>query len=315
MYHAEIKRIVTAVAFWLISLCAPGLAAADNGAGAPVACDGALKQGGLIVCHAPAGSEVQIGDMRRTAPASGVVTYGLRRNAPEALNVSAVTPDGHSADLALAIIPRMDPVRRIEGLDCDKVDARTKEQKAHASASWVKKVKAFARFDAAEPQFGAFIRPAEGKTSSPFGPARTYVGISAETGEPCDKTSVHRGYDIAAPIGTAIIAPAAGTVVLAEDDLYYEGGTVFLDHGAGLVSVFMHMSEVDVSVGDSVQTSDRLGAVGNTGRTTGPHLHWAVKWRDETRESRDQDRYIDPALLLDMSPAVWSSAPTPAGPS
>ena len=115
------------------------------------------------------------------------------------------------------------------------------------------------------------------------------------------KERPHFGYDIAAPTGAPIIAPAAGIVTLAEDDLYYEGGTVFLDHGQGLVSIFLHMSQVDVEVGDVLQAGDGIGAVGATGRVTGAHLHWAVKWRNTTSDSRDGDFYIDPALLLDMN--------------
>jgi murein DD-endopeptidase MepM/ murein hydrolase activator NlpD len=120
------------------------------------------------------------------------------------------------------------------------------------------------------------------------------------TGEPCESVSVHRGYDMAAPVGTPIVAPAAGTVILADPDLYYEGGAIFLDHGHGLVSVFMHLSEVDVKAGDTVERGDLLAKSGNTGRTTGPHLHWAVKWRNPEASNRGGDFYIDPALLLDL---------------
>ncbi|MEQ9315863.1 MAG: M23 family metallopeptidase, partial [Henriciella sp.] len=144
-----------------------------------------------------------------------------------------------------------------------------------------------------------FIKPAVGPTSSPFGPTRKYIGVGVD-GKECESTSVHRGYDMAVPTGTLITAPAAGTVILGDPDLYYEGGAVFLDHGGGLVSVFMHMSRVDVEAGDVVATGEPLGLSGNTGRTTGPHLHWAVKWRNTASDDRDGDFYIDPALLLEL---------------
>ncbi|MEM0986824.1 MAG: M23 family metallopeptidase [Pseudomonadota bacterium] len=236
-------------------------------------------------------------------PDTGLATFGLRRDAPPELEIKEV--GGSGASLVFSIAPRKDPVRRIEGMDCDKVDARSDAQKAHASRSWVKKTEAFQRFDGSARLLAGFNWPTEGRPTSPFGPVRTYEGISAVTGEPCEKTSVHRGYDIAAPIGTPIIAPAAGTVILAEDDLYYEGGTIFLDHGAGLVSVFMHMSDVDVAVGETVVLGQKLGAVGNTGRTTGPHLHWAVKWRDMGSDDRSRDRYIDPELLVELGAEIW----------
>ena len=91
-------------------------------------------------------------------------------------------------------------------------------------------------------------------------------------------------------------------MILGDPDLYYEGGAVFLDHGQGLVSVFMHMSKVDVTAGDKVEAGEQVGLSGNTGRTTGPHLHWAVKWRNQATLNRDEDFYIDPALLLALEP-------------
>ena len=78
---------------------------------------------------------------------------------------------------------------------------------------------------------------------------------------------------------------------------------LFPDHGHGLVSVFMHLSAVDVTAGDEVGTGDLLAKTGNSGRTTGPHLHWAVKWRNPEASSRDGDFYIDPALLLELQAA------------
>jgi murein DD-endopeptidase MepM/ murein hydrolase activator NlpD len=111
---------------------------------------------------------------------------------------------------------------------------------------------------------------------------------------------VHQGYDMAAPVGTPVVAPSAGVVTLADPDLYYEGGTVFLDHGHGLLSVFMHLSEVNVAPGDAVARGEVIAKTGNTGRSTGPHLHWGVKWRNPASEDRGADVYIDPALLLEL---------------
>lgn len=259
-------------------------------------CDGVLKQGGLVICHGAPGTEFKVAGKRATADETGTVQIGLTRDAPDVIGWSA--GDGSFGDLTIA--PREDPFRKIEGLDCDKVDARTEEQKAHAGRSWTKKVEGFASFNAGRGALDGFILPSEGRTSSPFGPTRKYVGVSAVTGEPCDKTSVHRGYDIAAPTGTPVKAPADGTVTLADPDLYYEGGTIFLDHGHGLLSVFMHLSSVDVSAGDVIQQGDLIGKIGSTGRSTGPHLHWGIKWRDQLTDNRKGDFYIDPELLLDM---------------
>ncbi|MEM9178580.1 MAG: M23 family metallopeptidase [Pseudomonadota bacterium] len=270
-----------------------------------VDCHGQTKQGGLLLCEAPPNSTLIVsgidGEARREVPVNenGIATVGIRRN--EALRFAIESKEFHSQMTIIDLAERDDPFRTIKGLDCDKVDARTEAQKAHASRSWVKKQTAFKTFANGDGARNGFIRPSSGPASSPFGPARKYIGVGKD-GEPCERTSVHQGYDIAIPVGTEIVAPAAGTVTLGDPDLYYEGGTVFLDHGDGLVSVFLHMSEIDVVAGDKVAVGDRLGASGNTGRTSGPHLHWAVKWRNPGTTERGGDFYIDPALLLEMTP-------------
>lgn len=283
--------------FWL------GIPAPVHADTVSLSCAGQAIQGGLLICQAANADNLIVsganGKARREVPVNsdGIATIGLSRT--EALTISVTAQSDPTVTQTLALTERDDPFRTIEGLDCDKVDARTEAQKAHASRSWVKKQAAFKTFANGNGARNGFIRPSAGQMSSPFGPARKYIGIGKD-GEPCEKTSVHYGYDIAIPVGTQIVAPAAGTVTLGEPDLYYEGGTVFLDHGDGLVSVFMHMSDVDVSAGDVVSLGDRLGASGNTGRTTGPHLHWAVKWRNPNNSDRGGDFYIDPALLLEL---------------
>lgn len=259
-------------------------------------CDGVLTQGGLVICHAEAGSTMTLGATQLIIANNGQAHFGLNRAAPSSLSWT----HSSGATGSLNIAKRDDKFRNLTGLDCDKVDARSEAQKAHAGQSWVKKQAAFALINTGSGAEMGFVKPTDAPTSSPFGPTRKYTGVSKVTGESCEKVSVHRGYDMAAPIGTPVVAPADGTVVLGEPDLYYEGGTVFLDHGHGLVSVLLHLSSVDVSVGDEVKRGDIIAKTGNSGRTTGPHLHWAVKWRNPSTESRQGDFYIDPALLLEL---------------
>lgn len=90
--------------------------------------------------------------------------------------------------------------------------------------------------------------------------------------------SPHPGMDIAVPQGTPVKAPAAGVVTFAKPDLYLTGGTVLIDHGYGLSSNFLHLSRLDVKVGQKVQQGDVIGAAGMTGRATGPHVHWGINW-------------------------------------
>jgi murein DD-endopeptidase MepM/ murein hydrolase activator NlpD len=101
--------------------------------------------------------------------------------------------------------------------------------------------------------------------------------------------------DIAVPQGTPVKAPAAGVVTFAAPDLYLTGGTVLLDHGHGVSSNFLHLSRLDVKVGDRVEQGQVIGAVGMTGRATGPHLHWGMNWFDVR---------VDPLLVLEASGAT-----------
>jgi len=102
--------------------------------------------------------------------------------------------------------------------------------------------------------------------------------------------SPHFGYDIAVPAGTPIRAPAEGVVTLAQPDMHYEGGLVFIDHGQGLITMYLHMSRLDVGVGDTVEQGQIIGAVGSSGRATGPHLCWRMKWRE---------RQLDPSVAIE----------------
>ncbi|HEY1902815.1 MAG TPA: M23 family metallopeptidase [Terracidiphilus sp.] len=133
---------------------------------------------------------------------------------------------------------------------------------------------------AADPLWaGSFHAPVTAQPTDSFGTRRMFNGKLA---------SVHKGMDFRARMGTAIRAANSGIVVLARP-LYYEGNCVVIDHGMGLFTLSMHFSRIDVHEGQHVAAGERLGLSGATGRVTGPHLHWAVRW---------QGAYLDPAKLL-----------------
>lgn len=125
---------------------------------------------------------------------------------------------------------------------------------------------AYARFSSNQPSNLYFDKPVDGPLSSPFGLRRFFNG---------EERNPHSGLDFAVPQGTPVKAPADGEVVLV-GDYFFNGKTVFLDHGQGLISMFCHLSAIDVAVGDQVSRGEVVGKVGATGRATGPHLHWNV---------------------------------------
>jgi murein DD-endopeptidase MepM/ murein hydrolase activator NlpD len=130
---------------------------------------------------------------------------------------------------------------------------------------------------------GRFAPPVETEVSGGFGAARTFNGV---------KKSQHEGLDYHAPIGTTVRATNAGTVILARG-LYYEGNCVVVDHGDGLLTFYMHLSEIRVEEGAQVTRGQVLGLSGNSGRVNGPHLHFAVRW---------QGLYLDPGTLIALHP-------------
>ena len=141
------------------------------------------------------------------------------------------------------------------------------------------------RDDAREDFTRQFLWPVRGRVSGRFGNQRVYV---LPDGADVPKTP-HSGMDIAAPEGTPVIAPAAGLVTFT-GDLYLTGNTVLLDHGHGISSNVLHLSRIDIHVGQRVEQGQVIGEVGSTGRATGPHLHWGMNWFDVR---------IDPLLVLD----------------
>jgi murein DD-endopeptidase MepM/ murein hydrolase activator NlpD len=126
---------------------------------------------------------------------------------------------------------------------------------------------------------GDFRPPVEARVSDVFGTRRTFNGKTQ---------SMHQGLDYAVPQGTPVKAVNAGTVLLASP-LYFEGNCVVLDHGQGLLTLYLHLSEIKVKAGDRVEGGQEIGISGGTGRATGPHLHLAVRW---------EGVYLNPATLL-----------------
>ena len=161
------------------------------------------------------------------------------------------------------------------------VEPGPEEQKEIAAGSEIKS-RIFA-VSAPEPLWqGSFRAPVKFPPTDSFGTRRMFNGKLA---------SIHKGMDFRAPSGTVVRASNSGVVVLARH-LYFEGNCVIIDHGLGLYTLSMHFSRIDVQEGQHVSAGDKLGLSGATGRVTGPHLHWAVRW---------ENAYLDPAKLLRLN--------------
>ena len=216
-----------------------------------------------LVVREGAGWTAVLGIALATAP--GPATLQVQRaGAPEA-SVSFVVKPWTYAEQRLKVAPGH--------VDLAKDDlARFERERAHTAQV----VATFSEKPPASLQLG---QPVPGPRSSSFGLRRVFNGQSRNP---------HSGMDIAAPQGTPVLAPAPGRVI-DTGDYFFNGNTVWLDHGAGWLTMYCHLSAISVKVGDTVAEGTPIGAVGATGRATGPHLHWGVMLNRTM---------VDPALFL-----------------
>jgi biotin carboxyl carrier protein len=241
-----------------------------------------VQQGALIIGDTdPAAIVEYSGRSLRISP-GGRFVFGVGRDATGPLIVKITQPGAGAVEHRIAVVPRDWPVETIDGVPPATVNpppaiaARIEREQAQVVAE---RKRNDAREDFAQP----FIWPVEGRISGRFGNQRVYNGTPK---------APHSGMDIAAAQGTPVKAPAAGIVTFAAADLYLTGGTVLIDHGAGISSNFLHLSRIDAKVGDRVEQGQVFAAVGATGRATGPHLHWGMNWFDVR---------IDPLLVLELA--------------
>ena len=279
----------------MILALALGLAV-ELDANLPMRCAGEHRQGAMIVCRAEPGALVELGDVAVTVDDHGWVVLGHDRDAQAATTLRLTKPDGAAYEALIVVEQREYDIQRIEGVAPRFVSPppETLERRRREAAQ---KSNAY-RSDWDGAGFsGGFVMPIEGgRISGVYGSQRFF------NGEP---RRPHYGIDIAAPAGTPVTAPAAGVVTLAEPDMYWEGGLIFIDHGQGFTSAFLHLSELAVAVGDVVEQGQQIGAVGSGGRSTGPHLDWRIKWRD---------RYIDPGETLSVETAALADRSGSAAP-
>lgn len=240
------------------------------------------SQGALVLGKVPADSAVRYAGRTLRVTAWGSVVFGIGRDEKGPLRVDIEHADGQHATVAIEVVSRDWPIERVDGVPPKTVDPppaiaeRIRREQARVAA--VRE-----RDDARTEFTQVFVRPVDGRISGRFGNQRIYNGKAG---------SAHSGMDIAAPTGTVVIAPAGGIVSFADRDLYLTGGTLVIDHGHGVSSNFLHLSRIDVAVGDRVDQGQAVAAVGATGRASGPHLHWGMNWFDVR---------VDPQLVLERT--------------
>lgn len=275
----ELLKPWRAVAFLAATAASVPLAGACN-----LVIDDSIAQGGVLLARVSPvdGTVVWSGDSKIAVTDDGQFLVGIGRDQIAPVIVVAQC-GGDKITKSVSVVPRQFDIQRVEGVPQSRV---TPPKSVSERIAREAKLVADARANptAAEDFLAGFSMPLQGPITGVYGSQRYY------NGEP---RSPHYGLDVAAPNGTPVGAPAPGRVVLAEPDLYFSGGTVIIDHGHGLYSTLMHLSRVDVSVGERVERNDLVGAVGASGRATGPHLDW--------RMMLNNDR-VDPALVLEQLP-------------
>jgi len=228
---------------------------------------GKFLQGHYIVGVTNPSAKIIIGKKEVKVSKYGFFVFGIDRDRKFDLIITKIK-DGKKEKIVKKILKRKYNIQRIDGLEESKVTPpesvykRIKEEnnkigKARAINSDLLFFK------------DKFIMPVEGIISGVYGSQRILNGKPRWP---------HYGIDIAAKKGTMIKSSGSGTVTMAEDDLYYTGGTIIMDHGHGISTIYSHLESVMVSVGDKINKGDIIGTVGSTGRSTGPHLDFRVNW-------------------------------------
>ncbi len=247
----------------------------------PLVMNGAWRQGGYAFGRTTPGALVLVdGEALTAASPTGLFVIGFDRDAGPRTEIEVRT-DAGSARQALDIAPYAFPSTRIDGLPPATVEPSDPALLARIQQEVALKAEGFTSRAETDDFRDGFVWPLETyRISSAWGAQRVLNGTPARP---------HYGVDLAAPTGTVIRAPADGRVAFVRPDMHFEGGLTLIDHGQGLITCYLHQSRLDVELGQRVRRGEALGRVGMSGRATGPHLCWRMKWRD---------RNMDPSLMV-----------------
>ncbi len=240
---------------------------------------GEWQQGAVIIGQVPAGVSVEYKQRKLQLTKDGEFVIGLGRDAPAIVEIITST-QGKTETHQFEVKARTYNIQRVEGVPQATVEPnKEQDERIAREAALVTKAR---KADLPLAFFTQkFQWPLLGPISGVYGSQRVYNGTPK---------APHFGVDIAKPVGTMVKAPVGGVVTLAHLDMFLSGGTLIIDHGHGLSSTFIHLSKILVKEGDKISKGQGIALVGQTGRASGPHLHWAMNWFDER---------VDPQLLVD----------------
>lgn len=250
--------------------------------------DGTFRQGGVVRGRAPTGTQrLVLDDTEVALTADGDFLIGFGRDHGPLATLAAHFGDGQQLTESLTIAPTD---WRVEHVNAARRGGRSSADFQRRRAPEIAQIVAAREVQSETDGWRQdFLWPATGRISGVFGSQRVYRG---------EPGSYHGGIDIARPSGTPVVAPADGVVVLATQAPFtLEGYLLIIDHGMRLNSAFLHLSRIDVSEGQQVERGERIATIGSSGRATGPHLHWGMKWGNER---------IDPRFLAGPMPVTGS---------
>ena len=224
-------------------------------------------EGNLIVARTNPSNKIKINNEFLEIDESGIFVFGFHRDEENPIKLVIINNENEQFKTSIKPIKRVYKIQRIDGLKKSMVtppeDTISRIKSDRKKVNRARKVKL---------EMGDFIQgfdwPLKGLITGVYGSQRILNDIPK---------SPHFGIDISVPIGTSVKAPASGIVTLTED-LYYSGYTVILNHGLNINSTFLHLSKINVNVGDRISRGDLIGHSGDTGRSTGPHLDWRIDW-------------------------------------
>ena len=246
--------------------------------------DGNFIEGGLVIGYTQPGAKVVFQDKKVKVSKEGIFIIGFHRDEDLRSVLKVKLKSGKKIKKDIVIQKRDYKIQKIFGLPPSKVTPRKPEtlKRIRAENAMAKEARKLVddRLDFTE----SFIWPVIGPISGVYGSQRV---LNGEPRRP------HFGIDIAKPTGTPVKAPASGIVTMAHPDMFFSGGTLILDHGHGLSSSFLHLSEILVEVGDKIKQGDIIAKIGATGRVTGAHLDWRMNLGKKR---------VDPELLVPEMP-------------